>query len=128
VAVLVYRSAGRRLSGGGHDAPRILPWLILAAAVLAIGSVALEFAGQWRAGVRPIESSYAAMVFMACVLNAELVVAFAIMAGFTAARCWCGKIDAIRRACVENTGLLLIYTAAQTTVGLIIVHGFPRLV
>ena len=132
-AVIVYRAAQRRLRVAGERTgrparPAIVPWLVLAAALLAAAAVGAEFLGQWRAGFRPTESVYGAMVYMAVVLNFELVVAIVIMAGFTAARYWRGKIDSVRHACVENTGLLVYYMAAQAVIGLAVVHGFPRLV
>jgi cytochrome c oxidase subunit I+III len=124
-AVGCFWLATRRLASVGRAA--LVPWLVLAGASAAAAGVGIELLGHWQSGLRPSESSYAALVYMEAVLNGELVVAVLIMSGFTAARYWCGKLDSVRNACLENTALLLYYTAGQAALGLAVVHGFPRL-
>jgi cytochrome c oxidase subunit I+III len=104
------------------------PVALLAGAACLVAGTAIEIAGHWQSGLRPADNAYAAMVYMASALSAQLVVAVVIMAAFTAARCLTGRLDAQRRGSFENTALLVFYTAAQGLVGLLLVHGFPRLV
>jgi cytochrome c oxidase subunit I+III len=49
------------------------------------------------------------------------------MAAFAIARHVAGKLDRVHKATLENASLLLYYTVAQALLGLLIVHGFPRL-
>ncbi|MEQ9690330.1 MAG: hypothetical protein RLO48_11420, partial [Bauldia litoralis] len=70
---------------------------------------------------------YSAMVYMASGLNGQLVLAVAIMSLFTIARHFAGRLDAVRRGTFEHTSLLLYFAAAQAMIGLLLVHGFPRL-
>jgi cytochrome c oxidase subunit I+III len=65
---------------------------------------------------------------MASALSGQLAAATAIMAAFTIARHVAGKLDSERRQCVETTALLAWYTAGQALVGLLLVHGFPRMI
>jgi cytochrome c oxidase subunit I+III len=123
LAVLAFGYAQRCLAS---DRTARVPWLAGLAALFAVLGVGLELAGHWESGLRPTGSSYAALVYMASVLNGQLVLAVVIMSGFTMARYWAGKLHATRNACLENTGLLLYYTAAQAVVALMVVHGFVR--
>jgi cytochrome c oxidase subunit I+III len=102
------------------------PLLILGGALTLVAAVVCEGWAQWELGVQPTDSSYAAMVYMACVLNGELAFAVLIMALFVIARHFTGKLDAVRFASLENTCLLAWYTVAQALVGLLVIHGFPR--
>ena len=44
------------------------------------------------------------------------------------ARYLTGRLDRERRVSFDNGALLYYYTAAQILVGLVLVHGFPRMV
>jgi cytochrome c oxidase subunit I+III len=68
------------------------------------------------------------MVFMAVILHGQLVAAIVIMTAFVIARHYTGKLDRVRWASLENTQLLIYYTAGQALLGLLLVHGFPRMV
>jgi cytochrome c oxidase subunit I+III len=50
-----------------------------------------------------------------------------IMSLFTVARYAAGKLDSVRRLSFDNTALLGWYGAGQGLLGLVLVHGFPRL-
>ena len=50
-----------------------------------------------------------------------------IMGLYTIARWLAGKLDSVRRATFDNTMLFWHYTVGQGLVGLLVVHGFPRL-
>jgi cytochrome c oxidase subunit I+III len=104
------------------------PALMLIGALCLCGGLAVETYGHWLTGLRPDESSYAAMVYMASALSGQLALAVVIMTGFTSARFFVGKVDRERRVTFENTALLTYYTAAQGLFGLLLVHGFPRII
>jgi cytochrome c oxidase subunit I+III len=102
-------------------------FVVLGAAALC-GALAIEVTGHWQAGVRPQASGYSAMVYMAAFLQFELVVALVLMALFVLARLLARRLDGTWRVTFDNTALLWYYTAAQGLLGLLLVHGFPRLV
>jgi cytochrome c oxidase subunit I+III len=132
-ALLMVASIGLVMAAGGAlRAPqRRTPWmplLLMCGTAALIGGVALEAVGHWRSALRPTDSSYGAMVYMASALNGQLAAAIAVMAGFVVARHVAGKLDAIRRVPFECTALLIYYTAGQGLFGLVLVHGFPRVI
>ena len=88
----------------------------------------IEVFAQWRTGVRPDADAHAAMVYMAAVLQLELTLALVVMAGFAIARSIAGMLNRRRRVVYDNLGLLWHYTVLQGLFGLVLVHGFPRLV
>jgi cytochrome c oxidase subunit I+III len=126
-SVPVAMFARRSLAPRGQRNPLTPLWIALSAALL-IGGLVIEGLGQWQHGVNPVQDSHDAMVFMALVLDGELAFAIAIMSGYVIARHYAGKLDKVRLASLENTQLLLYYTVAQSLLGLLLVHGFPRLV
>ena len=83
-------------------------------------------AGQWRAGWRPEQSGYSALIGMNTFLQGQLVATVFIMGLFTIARRWAGRLDIHRRAVFDCLRLLWFYTVAQSLLGLLVVHGFPR--
>lgn len=125
---VLFLLAKKSLAPPGERRRAITPFLILLAAVALIVAVVCEGWSQWQLGLRPTESSYAAMVYMSCVLNGQLAFAVAIMALFVIARHYTGKLDAVRFASLENTCLLAWYTVAQALVGMALIHGFPRVI
>ena len=52
----------------------------------------------------------------------------AIMGAYTIARWLAGKLDGVRRATFDNTMLFWHYTVAQGLIGLLLTHGFPRVI
>jgi cytochrome c oxidase subunit I+III len=50
------------------------------------------------------------------------------MSGFLLARLFVGRIDAVRRVTFDNLALLWHYAVGQGLLGLLLLHGFPRLV
>jgi cytochrome c oxidase subunit I+III len=120
-------AAGRAL----RAPPRRSPWmplLLVCGTAGLIGGVALEIVGHLQSGLRPTDSSYAAMVYMASALNGQLAAAIAVMTGFAVARHIAGHLDSIRRVPFECVALLAYYTAGQALFGLVLVHGFPRII
>ncbi len=127
VAVAAFAVAGRTLAPRKSRNP-LTPLLILVGAAAAVAAMGVEVLGHWQTGLRPTDSSYSAMVFMAGALTGQLIFATAIMSLFTIARHFTGKLDTVRRGTFENTALLLYYAAGQGLLGLFLVHGFPRLI
>ena len=124
-AVIVF--AGRALPAGRdrRNAFVVLTFLAVLPLVAALG---VEVHAQWQARVRPDADSHGAMVFMACFLQLQLTLPILCMSGFAIARCIAGHLDRTRRATFDNLGLLWHYTVGQSLLGLLLVHGFPRLV
>ncbi|MBO1113518.1 cbb3-type cytochrome c oxidase subunit I [Bordetella petrii] len=94
--------------------------------MMLFAALGLEAAAQWRAGLRPQDSAYAAAVCAVIGLQAVLVGAVGFMGLFTTARSWAGRLAGNRRACFDNTALLWHYTVAQGLAGTCLLHGFPR--
>ena len=117
--------AGRVLSD--RTASRLIA-LIVVAILTLIASLGTEFFGQWQTGLRPQGSGYAAMVYLSSFLQLQLALPLIAMSGFVLARRLAGRLDATRRVTFDNLGLLWHYTVGQGLLGLLLVHGFPRLV
>lgn len=87
-----------------------------------------EFHGHWDSGLRPTDSSYGALVYAVIAIEGQLVAAAMIMALYSCVRDMFGKLSAVRRATLDNTALFWHYTVGQGLLGLVIVHGFPRVI
>lgn len=125
-SVTAFVAADRALPAPHSMSPWTPLLTLLGAACLGAG-VVLEIFGHWHTGLRATDTSYGAMVYMASILNGELALTVALMAGYTLARFFTGKVDSVRRVTFENTALLTYYTAGQGLFGLVLIHGFPRL-
>lgn len=88
----------------------------------------LEVSGHYQSGLRPGENSYGALVYMAAVLFGQLVLALFVMGSFTIARQVAGRLDHERRVTFDNYRLLYHYAVGQSLAGLLLIHGFPRLI
>ena len=98
-------------------------------AVLALPvALALEVAGHWASGLRPDTSGYAALVYLASVLQFQMVAAVVIIGLYTLARLAAGRLHHTRRVTFDTFALLTYYAAGQGLLGLLLVHGFPRAV
>jgi len=119
--------AGQTLSANSRS--RLAFGVLIALATVAlVGGLAVEMFAQWRMGIRPDADAHAAMIYMASFLQLELTLALVVMAGFTIARSIAGLLNRRRRVVYDNLGLLWHYTVLQGLFGLLLVHGFPRLV
>jgi cytochrome c oxidase subunit I+III len=125
-AVTAFAVSNRLLPppGGGSIAA---PAAVLAGGLLFAAAVAVEVYGHWQSGLRPTDNAYGAMVYMASALTGQIAVTTTLMTGYTLARYFTGRLDAVRRVTFDNTRLLVYYGAAQGLLGLLLVHGFPRL-
>jgi len=106
----------------------LLAWLLFAGAAALAGALALDIAGHWRSGLSPQSSGYAAMVYANAVLQAQTVAAVMIVALFASARLLVGRLDRSRRVVFDVLMLLWLYALAQAAFGILLTHGFPRLV
>jgi cytochrome c oxidase subunit I+III len=91
-----------------------------------IAASAVEAFAHWRSGLRPDADAHAAMVAMTSFLQAQVVVPVFLWGCFIVARLFAGHIDTVHRATVDNLMLLWLYAAGQGLLGLLLVHGFPR--
>jgi len=119
--------AGRRLPEEGTRSWEG-PVVLVLSAVLLIGAMALEVVGHLQSGLDPTAASYGALVYMNAFLAGEAAAAAVVLCLFAAARQVRGHVDAFRRANFDNAALLYYYTSAQALFGLVLIHGFPRLV
>jgi len=99
---------------------------LLVAALLLAGAFAVELLAHRT--LEPTASGYGAAVSLVVVLGGFFVVVALSMALFVVARALAGKLDAVRRVTFDNARLFAHYTVAQSLAGVVLVHGFPRLV
>ena len=97
------------------------------AAVALVAALMSEVSAQWQSGLRPETDIHGALVAMAVFLQAQMTLPVLVMAGFAIARSIGGRLDRKRRVVFDNLGLLYHYTVGQSLLGLLLVHGFPRL-
>jgi cytochrome c oxidase subunit I+III len=122
ILVVAERVLPRKLQSG-----RIFETLIALAAVALAAALMSEVSAQWQSGLRPETDIHGALVAMAAFLQAQVTLAVLVMAGFAIARSLGGRLDRERRVMFDNLGLLYHYTVGQSLLGLLLVHGFPRL-
>jgi cytochrome c oxidase subunit I+III len=101
--------------------------IVLGMLTLAAG-LSAEIWTHWQQGLRPSADAHSAMVAMASFLQAELVIPVLLMGAFVLGRLFTGQIDTRRRVTFDNLRLLWLYAAGQGLFGLLLIHGFPRLV
>lgn len=118
--------ARRVLPGRSRSSGAFAGLVGLAAAALTCALV-IEVLAQRQAGLRPESDAHGAMVYMAAFLQGQLTLAVLAVTGFAIARSFAGRLDRKRRVVFDNLGLLYHYTVGQGLLGLILVHGFPRL-
>jgi len=114
--------AGRALAAAR---PRRSLTALAAGLLLLAAAFGVEVAAQ-RA-LSPVASAYGAAVWLVLVLAGWFVVVVAAVAINAIARLATGRLDAVRRASFDTMRLFWHYTVAQTLVGIVLVHGFPRL-
>lgn len=102
--------------------------LLIVAPIAILAALVLDTSALVQTGLRPTESGYAAIVYANTALNAQLFLALAIMAAYTVARIFAGRLTADRCVTLDCLWLLWAYTTGQFSFSLALVHGFPRLV
>jgi cytochrome c oxidase subunit I+III len=125
-SVAVYLT-GRILPQPGKRNWLVPPLLIIAALALS-AAIVIEIWGHLETGLRPTESSYGALVYMGTALTGQAAAATALLCLFAAARLVTRQLDRQRRVTFDNAALFYYYTAAQGLFGLVLIHGFPRLI
>jgi cytochrome c oxidase subunit I+III len=121
-------AVANRMLGRDKRAAAAIGWSIVLGVAALIASLGLDLWSQWQTELRPSASGYGAIVYMAGFLQFEIVAAVAIMAGFALARLATGRLDGARRVVFDNLALLWGYAIGQGLLGLLLTHGFPRLV
>jgi cytochrome c oxidase subunit I+III len=127
-ALLLSTAAGAMFAAGkmlARSRPVFTVMVASSAAALG-GALYAEIAGHWEAGLRPDASGYAALVYLASVLQLQIVGAIVVLACVVLARLAAGRLDTFRRVTFESLSLLTYYAAGQGLLGLLVVHGFPR--
>ena len=119
--------ASRQLRGEDRRKPRSVPILIGVALLLVSGASAVDLWAQWQTALSPSAHAYGAAVYAIMSLQIFFVLTTLIMGAYTIARWLAGKLDSVRRTTFDNTMLFWFYTVGQGLVGLLVVHGFPRL-
>ena len=103
--------------------------ILIGLGVVALtGAGAVEIMSQWQAGLRQDADAHGAMVYMAAFLQLKLTLPILVMAGFAVARSLTGNLDRRRRGVYDNLALFWHYAVGQSLFGLLLIHGFPRLV
>jgi len=120
--------ASRRLAAEPPRTQWPIQAALVAGALLLVGSAFVEVQGHLATELRPSQSAYGAMVYMNATWHALFTAIMACMGLYTVARSVAGRLSARRRATFDNTRVFWYYTVAQGLAGLVLVHGFPRLV
>ncbi len=119
--------ASRHLRGEDRRKPRSVPVLITLALLLAGAASIVDLWAQWQTGLSPSAHAYGAAAYAIMSLQIFFVLTTLIMGIYTIARWLAGKLDSVRRTTFDNTMLFWYYTVGQGVIGLLVVHGFPRL-
>jgi heme/copper-type cytochrome/quinol oxidase subunit 3 len=106
------------------DRLRAMGGAMVAGIVLLIGAVVLEIHAQ--RDLSPLASGYGAAVYLLAALAGFHAAVVLVMAGFALARAAAGKLGPVRRVTFDNVRLFWHYTVGQSLVGVVLVHGFPR--
>jgi cytochrome c oxidase subunit I+III len=124
---VVIRAARHLLPEPGRRRPAF-PAAVAVAAGLLVASLGLDLKAQLDVGLVPSRDSYAAMTFLAIVLQGFVVATLVVGSGFIIARYAADKLDSSRRLSMQTTHLLWLYAVGQGLFGLLLTHGFPLLV
>jgi cytochrome c oxidase subunit I+III len=129
-ALLLVSGSAIPIAAALLKARRCWPSLVVATLGVAtyVAAITMDGWSQWASGLRPDGSGYSALVFMSSVLQAEIAIPCVLMAGFLVVRLAAGRFDATRRVMFDNLALLWGYGIAQALFGMLLTHGFPRLV
>jgi heme/copper-type cytochrome/quinol oxidase subunit 3 len=97
-----------------------------AAIVLLVAAFAAILASHWALSAS--DSAYGAIVYLLASLAGFYGTVVIAMVLFVIARAAKGMVDPVRRVTFDNARLFWHYTVVQTLAGLLLVHGFPRLI
>lgn len=119
---------GRNLLPEPGGTRPVFPATVALAAVCLVAALLCDLYGFTSAGLVPDADSFAALSYLAVGLQGGLVLLLTLAAVYVIARYAKGLLNVERRLTYQTTYLLWMYAVVQGTVGLLIVHGFPRLV
>src|SRR5690606_12597914 len=94
-------AAGRLRPRPGRGA-RAFALLLGLGAISFLAALICEGLSHWQTGLRPTDSAYGAMVYMASFLNLQVIAACTILALYAIARYFAGKLDTERRVNFDN--------------------------
>jgi cytochrome c oxidase subunit I+III len=100
---------------------------LLAGLGLLASGLAADAWALWQGPIRPTLHAYGASAWGLFVWQSAHVAIALLMGGYTLARSLTGKLGGQRRLTLDNTRLFWLYTVGQGSVGLVLLHGFPRL-
>ncbi|SHI57269.1 cytochrome c oxidase subunit I+III [Roseomonas rosea] len=100
--------------------------LPLALALLGAG-YAVDLSAIRDAGLRPSQHAYSGISYALLAWQGFNTAVAILMALYTQARSWAGMLNGTRRLTFDNTMLFWLYTVGQGVTGIVLLHGFPRL-
>jgi cytochrome c oxidase subunit I+III len=131
LALACYAGGAAAMTGAARMLGRMPDWAVRlalpAAMALFAAGAAADLWALWSGGIRPQAHAHGAASFAIAAWQATHVAIALLMAGYTLARSVAGMLDGQRRLTLDNTWLFWLYTAAQGTAGLALLHLFPRL-
>jgi cytochrome c oxidase subunit I+III len=103
------------------------PFAIAVASALVLMWIAflLNVRALTTADLQPNMHGFTSTTFMLVTWAGVHVVLLTLMAAFTLARAWTGKLDIVRRNTFDNTKIMWYYSAAQALIALCVMHA-PR--
>ncbi|WP_328734352.1 cbb3-type cytochrome c oxidase subunit I [Falsiroseomonas selenitidurans] len=123
-AALAMTCVGRWLGDGSGRAHRLA---LLAAMALLVAGLAADGWALWQGPVRPTLHAYGASAWAIFAWQGFHGAVALLMGGYTLARSLTGRLGGQRRLTLDNTRLFWLYTTGQGSLGLLLLHGFPRL-
>jgi len=130
VALLAYLASGGAMllaSSSLQRRPVLVTALVPAALLLLLAGLAADGYALWGAGLRPAAHAHAASCYALVAWQGTHVAVATVMAPYVVARRWAGLLDGRRRVTFDVVLLFWLYTVGQGAVGLVLLHGFPRL-
>ncbi|HQS08537.1 MAG: cytochrome c oxidase subunit I [Rhizobiales bacterium 24-66-13] len=124
---LLLAAAHAALRSGRGGRMVVAAGLLLGCAALS-GALLMGGLPFWQRGFRPDANAFGALTFTASLLQLQIVAGVVVISLFACARLIAGRLDAARRVVLDNLSLLWVYAIAQGLIGLLLTHGFPRLV
>jgi cytochrome c oxidase subunit I+III len=130
-AFALYAAAGLCVTVAGWTLGDGRGWLhrlaLLAGVAALAGGVVADGWALWQGPIWPTVHAYGASAWGLFVWQASHVAIALLMGLYTVARSLAGKLGGERRLTLDNSRLFWLYTIGQGMVGLVLVHGFPRL-
>jgi cytochrome c oxidase subunit I+III len=130
-ALALYAAGAATMGAAAWLLSRFSRWWVRIALLAAMGCFAAGAAfdgwALWSGGIRPQTHAYGAASFAIFSWQATHVAIALLMAGYTLARSLVGMLDRQRRLTIDNTMLFWTYVAGQGAAGIVLLHGFPRL-